>query len=296
MISKLLNRKPKITAPVLPAVPDGVVVWAVGDVHGCLALLQALVEAILADAAATAASRKIVVFLGDYVDRGPDSRGVLRFLSGLTRNTAVEWRFLKGNHEAALLDFIADPSTGPRWCEYGGDATLGSYGLKPPQMLHSSPAWAGVSADFAHRVSEDEREFLESLETRFEIGDYFFAHAGARPGVSLDRQSSKDLLWIRGSFIESGVPFEKIVVHGHTPVEQVYADHRRIGIDTKAYESGVLTALRLQAGDREVLQAIGAGAVEEGGREVQAGQMDALGQKPTILRGPAGQAFASAGS
>lgn len=150
-----------------------------------------------------------------------------------------------------MLRFLDNPTKGATWCGYGGDATLASYGLKPPEMKHRVEAWARVAADLDHKLSPREREFLETLEYGVSVGEYFFAHAGARPGVALDRQSERDLMWIRGSFLDSEVEFEKIVVHGHTPADVVYADRRRIGIDTKAYESGVLSALRLSGACRD---------------------------------------------
>lgn len=256
MISTLFKRKSKVVAaPAAPRMPEGVVAWAVGDIHGRLDLLRPLVEAIMADAEATAASRKVVIFLGDYIDRGPDSRGVIQYLVDLPKDGGVEWRFLKGNHEEAMLNFLADPARGATWCEYGGDAALASYGLRPPEMKHRPEAWARVAADLEHKVTAGERAFLEGLELSVSVGDYFFAHAGARPGVMLDRQSERDLMWIRNSFLDSEVAFEKVVVHGHTPTTSVYSDYRRVGIDTKAYASGVLTAVRLQAETRTILQA-----------------------------------------
>lgn len=245
--------------------PDGVVAWAIGDIHGRLDLLKPLVEAILRDAANSEAARKIVIFLGDYIDRGPDSRGVMRYLSELPGDIGVEWRFLKGNHEEAMLKFLDDPSFGRNWCEYGGDAALASYGLKPPEMKHRAEAWARVAADLDHKVTAKEREFLETLEYSITIGDYFFSHAGARPGVALDRQSEQDLMWIRNSFLGDHAAFDKIIVHGHTPTPDVHVDYRRIGVDTKAYESGVLSALRLRLDSRRIIQArlddVGAGRV-----------------------------------
>jgi len=256
MISTLFKRRAKVTAPAIPSMPDGVVAWAVGDVHGRLDLLKPLVEAITADAAASPAHRKVVIFLGDYIDRGPESRGVIRYLIQLPTDAGIEWRFLKGNHEEAMLNFLDDPTFGSSWCEYGGDAALASYNLKPPDMKHRTEAWARVSADLNHKVTASERAFLENLEFSVSIGDYFFAHAGARPGQPLDRQTERDLMWIRNSFLDSEVVFEKVVVHGHTPARDVHVDNRRIGTDTKAYESGILSAVRLEADTRTVMQAI----------------------------------------
>ncbi len=256
MISSLFKRRPKVAAPANPATPPGVVAWAVGDIHGRLDLLQPLVDAIMADAAASTAERKVVIFLGDYVDRGADSRGVIRYLAALPGDRGVEWRFLKGNHEEAMLDFLADPSAGARWCEYGGDAALRSYGLRPPELKHRVEAWARISADLEHKLTPRERGFLEGLELSLSVGDYFFAHAGARPGEPLDRQTERDLMWIRNSFLDSDVEFEKVVVHGHTPTREVHVDRRRIGVDTKAYDSGVLSAVRLEGRTRALMQAI----------------------------------------
>lgn len=257
MLSKLFRSRTQIAAPAVPAVPDGTVVWAVGDIHGRLDLLLPLVDAIVADLRDATATRKVVIFLGDYIDRGPDSRGVLKLLAGLPVSEGVEWRFLKGNHEQAMLGFLDDPAAGPKWCEYGGDNALRSYRLRVPDLAHRTEAWARVAADLRHKLTARETEFLETLELSVTVGDYFFSHAGARPGVALDRQSSGDLMWIRQPFLNSGTEFECVIVHGHTPATAVHADHRRIGIDTKAYDTGVLTALRLQGCERSLLQTVG---------------------------------------
>lgn len=275
MLSRLFRNRSKATAPLAPAVPKGTVVWAVGDIHGRIDLLRPMVEAIAADLDASAADRKMVVFLGDYIDRGQDSRGVLRLLASLSGAPGVEWRFLKGNHEQAMLEFLDDPSAGAKWCEYGGDSALRSYGLRPPELAHRTEAWARVAADLRHKLTLRERTFLETLELSVTVGDYFFTHAGARPGVALDRQSPQDLLWIRRPFLDSVVEFERVIVHGHTPTATVHADQRRIGIDTKAYQSGLLTALRLEGTERTVIQAVGAGGrhaeVSEAGENLEAG-------------------------
>lgn len=257
MISKLFRTRTKVMTPSAPAVPPGTVVWAVGDVHGRLDLLLPLVDAITADLHGSRAERKLVIFLGDYIDRGPDSRGVLGLLAGLSASQGVEWRFLKGNHEQAMLEFLEDPAAGARWCEYGGDRALGSWGLRVPELAHRTEAWARVAADLRHKLTKGEMAFLQSLELSVTVGDYFFSHAGARPGLALDRQSPEDLMWIRQTFLDSRTAFERVVVHGHTPTVRVHSDHRRIGIDTKAYDTGVLTALRLEGHERSLLQSTG---------------------------------------
>ncbi len=266
MISRLFQKKPAaapVRAPLTPAAPEGVVVWAVGDIHGRLDLLEPLVEAIIADAAVSAPDRTMVVFLGDYIDRGPASAEVVRYLAGLSAEAGIEWRFLKGNHEEAMLTFLDDPAFGVEWCQYGGGATLRSYGLREPDIKHRAEGWRGLSLDLDHRLPAAERAFLENLELSVTAGDYFFAHAGARPGKSLEDQSPRDLMWVRRSFLDSEEVFDKVVVHGHTPAEAVHIDHRRIGLDTRAYESGVLSAARLAGTGRTVLQAIAPG--EAGG-------------------------------
>lgn len=257
MISKLFRSRTKIMPPTAPTVPPGTVVWAVGDIHGRLDLLSPLVEAVAADLHGSRAERKMVIFLGDYIDRGPDSCGVLRLLAGLSLSQGVEWRFLKGNHEQAMLEFLDDPSAGARWCEYGGDRALRSWGLRVPELAHRTEAWARVAADLQHKLTAREIAFLRNLELSVTVGDYFFTHAGARPGVALDRQSPEDLMWIRNLFLDSTSPFERVIVHGHTPTLRVHVDHRRIGIDTKAYDTGVLTALRLEGHQRTLLQSNG---------------------------------------
>lgn len=257
MISRLFKPRAQVSAPASPAIPAGTVVWAVGDIHGRLDLLRPLVEAMTADLRESPAERKMVIFLGDYIDRGPESRGVLRLLSGLASTEGVEWRFLKGNHEQAMLEFLDDPSAGPRWCEHGGDQALRSWGLRVPALAHKTEAWAVVAADLRHKLTKPKLRFLETLELSVTVGDYFFAHAGARPGIALDRQAPQDLMWIRQPFLNSQTAFERVVVHGHTPSADVHADQRRIGLDTKAYATGLLSAVRLEGQERTLLQAVG---------------------------------------
>lgn len=257
MFSKLLKRRALVKAPTSPAPPEGTVVWAIGDIHGRLDLLRVLVGAIRADLARTGAQRKVVVFLGDYIDRGPDSRGVIQYLTDLGADQSVEWHFLKGNHEETMMKFLEDPSVGAQWCDYGGDATLTSYGLSVPSLKHKAESWPPLSADLDHKLTKRERAFLVSQELSVVVGDYFFSHAGARPGEPLESQAEDDLLWIRRTFLNSDVEFERVVVHGHSPTPEVHADRRRIGIDTRAYDSGVLTALRLSGPDRQIMQAVG---------------------------------------
>lgn len=236
--------------------PPGVVVWAVGDVHGRLDLLDPLLDAIEADAASSDAERKVVVMLGDYVDRGPDSRGVIDRLLRLPQGDGRERRFLRGNHEDRMEAFLSDPELGPGWCDYGGREALRSYGVTPPAMRGDADGWAGAARALNKAMGPDHRAFLRDLEYSVEIGDYFFAHAGARPGVALADQSQQDLMWVRNAFLSDPRPFERVVVHGHTPQDVLVADHRRIGVDTGAYATGVLSAVRLEGATRTLIQTL----------------------------------------
>jgi serine/threonine protein phosphatase 1 len=240
-----------------PAVStDGRVIYAVGDVHGRLDLLDPLLEQIRADAARLEAEiRPVLVFVGDYVDRGAESKGVIDRVIELQAAGPFEVRPLKGNHEEAMLTFLGDPNFGPTWNEHGGGQTLSSYGVTPPILRMDAEQWEKARQDFALALPADHLSFLQGLELTAVFGDYVFVHAGLRPGVALDAQSEHDLLWIRQDFLGAARPFEKVVVHGHTPAEEAYLGDCRIGIDTGAYATGVLTAVRLDGPDRRLIQA-----------------------------------------
>lgn len=227
-------------------VPEGHAVYAIGDIHGCLAPLERLERRILADATARGTKERIIVYLGDYIDRGPDSAGVLDHLieRPLPGFHAIH---LCGNHEDYMLRFLADPSVGSDWHRNGGDATLGSYGLDP---VHE---WGRLRAELARTLPIRHRAFLEGLRLFHVEGDYLFVHAGIRPGLPLERQSREDLLWIRGSFLNSDLRHEKIVVHGHSITRDADVRPNRIGIDTGAFMSGRLTCLALEGTERRLL-------------------------------------------
>lgn len=254
MFGNLLKKKNVQKRRRTVATPDDTVAWAVGDIHGRLDLLEPLVRDMVADLQASPKSRKVITFLGDYVDRGPESRGVIDLLSDLSSRHPVEFHFLRGNHEDRMEAFLTDPAVGASWCDYGGRETLLSYGIQAPSSRGDTAGWAAASEALAGALGERQRAFIERQEMSFSLGDYFFAHAGAKPGVSLEHQAAYDLMWVRQTFLDDPRPFDLVVVHGHTPTETVYADHRRIGIDTGAYATGVLSGLRLEGEDRWVLQ------------------------------------------
>jgi serine/threonine protein phosphatase 1 len=233
---------------------DGRLVYAVGDVHGCLGLLRRLMLKILEDIAATGPSEPAsLVFLGDYVDRGSQSRGVIDYIDALSQG-GLDVHRLKGNHEEAMLRFLDKASAGPAWTLHGGGNTLLSYGVAPPMMGAPEEEWEEVRLAFAQRLPPSHRAFLDGLELSLTIGDYVFVHAGLRPGVSLDEQTEHDMLWIREPFL-SRADFQPVIVHGHTPARDAYLGPNRIGVDTGAYASGVLTAVRLYGREQSVLQA-----------------------------------------
>ncbi len=240
--------------------PDDCVVWAVGDIHGRSDLSGPLIAAIRADLMNSPVSRKVIVFLGDHVDRGPDSRGVLDQIVAVIADPALEVHTLRGNHEERMEAFLDQPDLGPGWCDYGGREALMSYGVVPPVMKGDAEGWAAASTALRDALPDSHVRLLKNQASSVAIGDYFFAHAGARPGVALEDQSPDDLMWIRQPFLESTAVFDKVVVHGHTPTDTVESDARRIGVDTGAYGTNILSAVRLEGETRAVLQATGRGA------------------------------------
>lgn len=226
-----------------PALPEGLRIYAVGDIHGRADLLTRLFVRIDEDLKARPSAQSIHVFLGDYIDRGKDSAAVLDLL--IERGRAHELCCLKGNHEIFLFEFLENPAALKQWAQYGALSTLASYGLFPP--LNAGPKeQAELSARLREAMPESHGKFLAALKPCFAAGDFFFVHAGVRPGTALARQSEEDLLWIRDDFLLHEEPFEKIIVHGHTPVREPEVRQNRINIDTGAYATGRLTCLRLE--------------------------------------------------
>lgn len=242
-----LRRTPKGEPP---AVPEGHRVYAIGDVHGRSDLLEELLALIKAECAGSTDTVHLVL-LGDYVDRGPDSKGVIDRLLNL--NMPVEAHVLRGNHEQAVLDFLADPAFYDRWGDYGADDTLTSYGVRPPRD-YLRPTLLEVRDRFARAIPPNHLSFFETLPLSWEFGDYFFAHAGVRPGVPLAEQEADDLLWIRWEFLRSTENFGKVVVHGHTPAANPEKTSNRIGVDTGAYITGRLTAVVLTGTEQRFIQ------------------------------------------
>ena len=227
-------------------VPEGRRIYAIGDIHGRADLLEKLLKDLQADALnGSYNGQPILIFLGDYVDRGLQSKEVIDVLLG-DLVSPFETYFLKGNHEAAMLQFLREPSAGPRWAEFGGAETLASYGVRTPRSRMAGEEWSLASAELARVLPPEHLRFLTTLQVSVRMGDYLFVHAGVRPGVELDRQSEYDLLWIRDDFLNDKRPLGVTVVHGHTPASKPHKDPRRVGLDTGAYLSGRLTAARFE--------------------------------------------------
>jgi len=232
---------------------EGYRAYVVGDVHGRLDLLQGLLKIIGEDHAARAGEAKLLlVFLGDLIDRGPDSRGVVELIRAgeMPGSRTVT---LCGNHEEVLLRLL-DGERGlfEQWLRFGGDACLQSYG-GDPQLLESLTEKQALERLRA-LVPREHRDFLAGLADTFRFGDYLFVHAGIRPGLALQDQTPRDLRWIRQAFLDDRRDHGMTVVHGHTITEEVEVRPNRIGIDTGAYRFGVLTALVIEGGEHWLLQ------------------------------------------
>lgn len=235
------------TAPA--ATPGGMRIFVVGDLHGRADLLDDLARRIENDLK-SAPANVATVFLGDYIDRGPQSAAVLDRLSRGAFPTPIV--ALRGNHEQTMLDAFDDESVFEAWRQLGGLETLVSYGVDVSQLMRGQ-GYEAARAQTLEKTPATHREFLNSLPLRHELGDYFFCHAGVRPGVPLARQAAADLLWIRHEFLDSSAFHGKMIVHGHTPVSKPDIRPNRINIDTGAYATGVLSCLVLEGATRRVI-------------------------------------------
>lgn len=235
------------------SIPEGQRVYAIGDVHGRLDLLIGLLKRIRSDHRARGPADLHIVLLGDLVDRGPQSAQVIEYLRAAKGAGFATFHFVVGNHEEAMLAALM-PGARPEdtgWLDYGGIETMRSYGADGSVLGESGTALGGA---LRMLVPDSHIDFLEGFAEQVRIGDYLFVHAGLRPGVPLEAQDSRDLRWIRTEFLEDERDHGVMVVHGHTITEEVDVRHNRIGIDTGAYISGVLTAIGLEGVDRWLLQ------------------------------------------
>ena len=232
----------------LPEGARGHRAYVVGDIHGRLDLLDDLLGRIHDDLDRLPARKAVIVFVGDLIDRGPNSAGVIERLRDYSR-PGVRTIFLLGNHEEVMLRILAgDGSLLPQWLQFGGAQCLASYGLDPVALAMMEEAEA-VSAIRAG-IPESHSRFLHEFADSFRFGDYLVVHAGIRPGIALDQQLQSDLRWIRQPFLNDARDHGFVVVHGHTITDEVDERSNRIGIDTGAYASGRLTALAIDGADR----------------------------------------------
>lgn len=232
-----------LSDPAIPLIPDDMRIYAIGDVHGRLDLLTALHSAIDEDMQAHPGPDCIEVYLGDYVDRGAQSSGVLDAL--MARRTTHRAVCLSGNHEAVMLDALVSQDAFSRWLRMGGLETVFSY-ITPKPGLDEGQLWLA----WRSAVRNEHIAFLRQLSTNFVCGNYVFVHAGLRPGIALEDQQRDDMLWIRREFLDCPDWFGHCVVHGHTPMKEPEVLGNRINIDTGAYATGHLTCLVLEGADR----------------------------------------------
>jgi serine/threonine protein phosphatase 1 len=229
--------------------------YAIGDVHGCLDLLEEMLAKIAGDNKARKPARTTIVFLGDLIDRGPHSSEVVERLRSY-RPDFAKVVFLMGNHEEVLLRILSgETDILPDWLRFGGAECARSYGLDPVDLETREPDSA--LRLLRRAIPKEHLKFLSSFADTASFGKYLFVHAGIRPGVPLSKQSAPDLRWIREPFLDDSSDHGRIIVHGHTISEAVDERSNRIGLDTGAYWTGVLTAVGLEEDERWFLQTTG---------------------------------------
>jgi len=249
---KLAGKAPASALPSTPAAtPLGTRVYAVGDIHGRLDLFEELIRSIEADDVARGSARSIVILLGDLIDRGPDSAGVVARARAWSQQRDV--RLIMGNHEEMFLDSFTKQGVLRSFMRYGGHVTMLSYGI--PQRLLAEADSEELQQLMAEAVPQEDRDFIAGFEKMVRMGDYVFVHAGVRPDQPLERQTGQDCRWIREPFLSHAGDFGGVVVHGHTVTEGPEVLPNRIGIDTGAFLSGKLTAIGLEGTQRWLIQA-----------------------------------------
>jgi len=225
-----------------PSAPKGVIIYAIGDIHGRLDLLEKVHRLIDADKTICGHKRVAEIYVGDYVDRGPDTAGVISRL--IARSSETYTVFLRGNHEQLFLDFLDGAPCMKAWKAVWAITSLLSYGL-PPELLSREFSDSKIRYALASRLPTEHLKFISQTAPYCESGRYLFVHAGLRPGIKLREQATKDILGIRGPFLEFQRDYGWIVVHGHTPVLEPDFRSNRINIDTGAYATNRLTCLKI---------------------------------------------------
>lgn len=257
MLTKFFSRFAKARAHAARA-PDSRRLYAIGDIHGRLDLLDGLLMEIRADEAARGGPKGELIFLGDLINRGPQSAQVIDRLIAL-KAERPETRFLLGNHEEVFLTALNGDRDALRFFDrVGGTETVLSYGIIP--QAYEAADFDELAKMLQAAIPPAHRAFLEDFEDMIIEGDYVFVHAGVRQGVPLERQRPSDLRWIRGDFLHAPGTDKKpilpgkVIIHGHTIFEKVIEHPGRIGLDTGAYRTGMLTAMAFEGGKRWILQ------------------------------------------
>lgn len=250
LINKLFRTRNKLV--LTPSLPDGTRIYCIGDIHGCHDLLIKLINRIELDAR-DFPGRIILIYLGDFIDRGSHSKEVINFILNYQHNN-FETIYIRGNHEQTLLDFFSDDSIARIWLSFGGMATLASYGVRVTKIPTKREDFLYLQQQLSDLLPPAHYKFLQDTRFYYSLGSYFFVHAGINPYYSLANQRPEDMMWIRNEFTETKKTFEKIIVHGHTITTQVELLPNRIGIDTGAYMSGILSCLVLEADQKRIIQ------------------------------------------
>ena len=236
-----LENKPEIP----PSIPEDTCIYAIGDIHGRSDLLIKIHKLILEDSKSRKSSRKVLIYLGDYIDRGSDSKEVIDILINHPLQ-GFEKIYIKGNHEYFMMLFLEGHDVGKSWLKWGGEATLHSYGVALRDKNGQRPDYNIMKESFDKNIPEDHKIFLNSLDNYHTEGDYLFIHAGLRPEIPIEEQNINDMVSIREEFFNSTYDFGKTIIFGHTIFDKPFIKKGKIGIDTGAYATGELTALILE--------------------------------------------------
>ncbi len=238
--------------PIKPSCPPGLRIYCIGDIHGRDDLLQQIHDKVASDVS-NYNGTKIVIYLGDYIDRGECSKQVIEILLN-NPLPGFDSIYLRGNHEQCLIDFLVESKVGKAWFNYGGLQTLVSYGIRYKKIPTSVKDLQAIQNELKQQLPHRHLEFFDRTQLFCCFGSYYFVHAGVNPRSSLKQQLPEDQLWIREGFIEHAKAFEKVIVHGHTITDEPDFQFNRIGLDTGAYQSGKLTCLVLENDKQWIIQ------------------------------------------
>jgi serine/threonine protein phosphatase 1 len=250
-LKKYLSNLFKKTPPLQPFLPANTRVYCIGDIHGCNDLLLQLLAKISQDKQGFN-GKVVIVYLGDFIDRGPHSKQVIDTLLE-HEQLEIDYVYLRGNHEQTLLDCLENPALITTWLSYGGLPALASYQVVVNKIPTKLKDLLDIQKQLQEKLPRTHYDFFLNTQLSYTLGAYFFVHAGIYPRRSLARQQAQDLLWIRDEFILCVTNYEKIIVHGHTITEEPQLLSNRIGIDTGAFSSGKLTCLVLEADQQRIL-------------------------------------------